>query len=490
MPDRKDSPDDAACDCAACTPSPRREFLKASAAAAGATLLSSCFGGNGSEDAPLLGAPEVDALARFDHLVVIMFENRSFDNVLGYLYSQGPVPADWPGKLPVPPAVPRGQPFDGLYGKACTNTHGRTTIAAHPHDFDPAKSPQKASDWSHPDPNPGEGFENAKEQIAGGAMSGFVANYAKKKPTGSELDAIMGSYVPAQLTVMSGLAQGFAVFDHWFGAVPSETYCNRSFFHASTSSGFVDNQKSDKWRNNTARTIFDSLAERTPRVDWKVYFEKPRSASEQAEFPYGLTGLVHPAVSGKYPERFVAFEDFFTDVKAGKLPPYSFLERLYGGSYDYHPPQDLRNGEEVLRTVYEAIRTSGTTGTRDYTANTLLLVVFDEHGGTYDHVAPGSAPAPPALADPPEFGFDFRSLGPRVPAIAISAYTQAGTVVNAPMHHAAVIRTLCRKYGLPPLNARDSDVNGGDLAYALNLAAPRPAASWPAFPASVTPALV
>ncbi|MBK9115133.1 MAG: twin-arginine translocation signal domain-containing protein [Betaproteobacteria bacterium] len=468
---------------------PRREFLKASAAAAGAAFLSSCFGGNGGDEAaPLPGAPEVDPLSRIDHVVVVMFENRSFDNVLGYLYSQGPAPADWPAVLPVPPAVPRSQSFEGLFGKSLDNQHASKKYAAHPHAFDPAAVPQKASDWSHPDPNPGEGFENAKEQIAGGAMSGFVANYAKKKPSGSELDAIMGSYAPAQLTVMAGLAQGFAVFDHWFGAVPSETYCNRSFFHASTSSGYADNQPADKWKNNTARTIFDLLAERTPRVDWKVYFEKPTSASEQTEYPHGLTGLVHPAVSGKYPERFVAFEDFFTDVKGGKLPPYSFLERLYGGSYDYHPPQDVRNGEEVLRTVYEAIRTSGTTGARDYTHNTLLLVVFDEHGGTYDHVAPGPAPAPPAAASPSELGFDFRTLGPRVPAIAISAYTQAGTVVNAPMHHAAVIRTLCRKYGLPALNARDADPNGGDLAFALNLAAPRPAAAWPAYPASVSPA--
>ncbi|MFO1317256.1 MAG: alkaline phosphatase family protein, partial [Burkholderiales bacterium] len=148
-----------------------------------------------------------------------------------------------------------------------------------------------------------------------------------------------------------------------------------------------------------------------------------------------------------------------------------------------------RNGEEVLRQVYEAIRTSGTTGPHDYTKDTLLLIVFDEHGGCYDHVAPPAkdVPAPTTPPVPGEWGYDFTSLGLRVPAIAISAYTPAGTVINRPMHHAAVIRTLCRKYGLPPLTDRDRDPNGGDLSVALGLAAPRASSTWPAFTAKVSP---
>ncbi len=478
MTDRHRSDDDAA---------PRRAFLKASAAAAGATLLSSCFGGgSGSDEAPLLGAPPpVDPLARFDHLVVVMFENRSFDNLLGYLYSQGPTPADWPAMLPVPPQVPPGQSFDGLFGKTHSNEHGTTRVYAHPHAFDPTAVPQKLADWTHPNPNPGEGYRNTGEQVADGKMSGFVSNYAKKDPTASELAAIMGSYAATQLPVLSGLARSFAVFDHWFAAVPSETYCNRSFFHASTSSGYVENEPSAQWQNNTAPTVFDLLATLAPQADWKVYFEKPGSAAGQAQFPYGLTGLVHPEVSRKYPHRFVPYEHFFTDLKSGTLPRYAFVERLYGGSYDFHPPQDVRNGEEVQRTIYEAIRTSGSAGVRDYTPDTMLLVVFDEHGGTYDHVAPGAAPAPPPTSNPPDSDFDFKRLGVRVPAIAISAHTAAGTIVNAPMHHAAVIRTLCRKYGLPSLTARDADPNGGDLGYAINLATARAASTWPAFVAPV-----
>jgi phospholipase C len=456
----------------------RRHFLKSSAAAAGATLLASCGGGGGEE--PILeGATEVDPLTRFDHLVVVMFENRSFDNLLGYLYSDGPTPADWPAAVPVPPPVPAGASFNGLFGKTHYSDDGSARIYAHPHDFAPTST--LTTDWTHPDPDPDEGFAPTAEQIDGGTMRGFVRNYRKRHASATEaqVDAIMGSYAPAHLPVLSTLAREFAVFDHWFCAVPSETYCNRSFFHASTSSGFVQNQPVDKWQGNTADTILDRLEAASPRIAWKVYFESPASESERAALPHGLTGLIHPRTSGRYPERFVDYSKFFTDVAQGTLPAYSFFERLYGGHDDFHPPGDVRAGEEVLRQVYEAIRTSA------YAINTLLLVVFDEHGGTYDHVAPKASgvPAPEAPPVPHEQGYDFTSLGLRVPAIAISAHTPAGTVINTPMHHAAVIRTLRRKYGLAPLTLRDQDPEGGDLGVAVSAVAPRNPATWPAFPA-------
>jgi len=358
---------------------PRRAFLKASAAAAGATLLSSCFGGGGGgEDAPLLGGTEVDPLSRFDHLVVVMFENRSFDNLLGYLYSQGVRPADWPSKVPMPPPVPAGQSFDGLFGKVRHSDDGTQKIYAHPHDFAPGSV--TTTDWTHPAPDPGEGLAHTATQLAGGKMTGFVDDYRKKHEdaTADEVSAIMGSYAPAHLSVLSGLAQQFAVFDHWYCAVPSETYCNRSFFHASTSSGFVENEPKSKWSGNTAPTIFDRLEAGSPAPKWKVYFEKPASESERQTYPHGLTGLVHPEVSRKYPEKFVDYAKFAEDIARGTLPAYSFIERVYGGHDDFHPPGDVRNGEEVLRQIYEAIRTSGTTGPHDYTQDTLLLVVFDD----------------------------------------------------------------------------------------------------------------
>jgi phospholipase C len=108
--------------------------------------------------------------------------------------------------------------------------------------------------------------------------------------------------------------------------------------------------------------------------------------------------------------------------------------------------------------------------------NTMLLVTFDEHGGNFDHVPPPAAAPPEDLVDV-EMGFKFDRLGVRVPAIAISAYTRAGTIIHDEMHHAAVIATLCEKYGLEPLTARDRGAR--TISNAVNLAEPRPVSDWP-----------
>ncbi|MEV8133816.1 alkaline phosphatase family protein [Microbacterium aurantiacum] len=102
---------------------------------------------------------------------------------------------------------------------------------------------------------------------------------------------------------------------------------------------------------------------------------------------------------------------------------------------------DVRAGEKLVADIYDAVRTSATPGGSN-AMNTLLLITFDEHGGTYDHVPPPAAIPPVADAEPGEMGFTFDRLGCRVPAIAVSAYTRAGTIVHDEMHHGAVIATL------------------------------------------------
>jgi phospholipase C len=488
----------------------RRQLLRASVAASAASLLGSCMSGSDESALPSLPGATPPYMPEITNLVVVMMENRSFDNMLGFLYADdlAKLPAKWPVKVGLPFQLPAGKSFEGLWqfkgGAApCTGLQGCNTepggkVFVHPHDFSPDST--SATDWSHPNPNPGEGFENTAEQLASGTMNGFLANYegevAKPEHQGKDpASTILGSYTPAQAGVLSGLAHEFAVFDHWFCAVPSQTYCNRSFFHASTSSGYVYNAptkaesrlgitEQSKWATNTAETVFDRLSTtKDPAtglpVTWSVY------ASSNGTYPKGLTAFIHQRVSSTYAKQFQSLESFCADVAAGSLPRYSFVETLFGGSEDFHPPQDIRGGEEVLRQVYEAIRTSGT-GKVDYTRNTMILIVFDEHGGTFDHVAPGAAKAPPKSAAP-DSDFNFETLGVRVPAIAISSYTASHTIINTPVNHAAVIRTLKMAHGFPPLNERDMDSSGGDLSLAYNLPVARKQSEWPCFPKPVSP---
>jgi phospholipase C len=88
---------------------------------------------------------------------------------------------------------------------------------------------------------------------------------------------------------------------------------------------------------------------------------------------------------------------------------------MHGLPFD--APSSLLGGEALLATIYDAIRTSSSSAGSNY-LNTLLMVAFDEAGGTYDHVPPPPAPPPHAGPRPGQMGFMFNRLGQRLPAIA------------------------------------------------------------------------
>lgn len=493
----------------------RRDFLRVGGLALGGLALGGAAGA---------GAAAVQASTRpsrasnepaFAHIVVLMGENRSFDNLLGHLYT--------------PDTLPAGARFDGLaFGDYSNPAPDGRTVPAHVY------TGSTDDIMCSPDPDPGETYPHVNTQIFGTVdppsnetswhrplrapwnapaldstptMQGFVRDYAAnyrrtskgKEPSDADLDVIMGGFSPAMLPVLSTLAQEFAVYDHWHCAVPSQTYCNRSFFHASTSHGFVTNRGGGgygKWLDAApAPTIFNRLED--AGRSWRIYFDEQQLVS--------LTGVMHAPVLEKYwrTGHFAYMDRFFADAKAGALPDYAFIEpRMVYNHNDFHPPfgvvrasdvdgspvfdsavSDVRAGEALVASVYDAIRTSGTAEGSN-ALNTLLLITFDEHGGTYDHAVPPKATPPDPEAAEGEMGFRFNRLGPRVPAIAVSAYTKAGTVINEEIHHAAVIATLCQLHGLEPLTDRDR--GAATLFSATNLTEPRDPSTWP----TVSPAYV
>jgi phospholipase C len=498
----------------------RRDFFRASGIAVSGLavggLAGAAIAANAGSD-PDPGYTPIAARSEpgFDHLVVLMFENRSFDNLLGRLYD---------GVTP-----PRGQSFDGVAEGNYSNTApDGTVVAAHVYDG------PTDSVMSQPDPDPGETYPHVNTQLfnvvdppdnahltergaaspfnvpAAGAtatMSGFVTDYIinyrheqGREPTEAEYSAAMGGFSPEMLPVMSTLARSFAVYDAWHCAVPSQTFCNRSFFHAGTSHGFVTNVENGgigKWLDPAfTASLFSQLEE--AGLSWRVYYDDDQLIS--------LTGLIHAASTEKYwLSNFRGMSQFHQDAKNGNLPVYSFIEpRMIFNHNDMHPPvgrlresmvdgepvidsalSDVRAGEVLLSEVYTSIKNSASASGSN-AMNTTLVVTFDEHGGTYDHVPPPTATPPDRNQKPGEMGFTFDRLGCRVPALVISAYTPAGTILSDEMHHGAIAKTLSEQHGLKPLSRRNEKARS--ITNALTLTKPRQPALWPTtVPAYVPP---
>jgi phospholipase C len=161
------------------------------------------------------------------------------------------------------------------------------------------------------------------------------------------------------------------------------------------------------------------------------------------------------------------------------MHPSSTTGQIDGNS----PSSSMTMGELLVWRVYEAVRTS------PVAERTLLIITFDEAGGTYDHVPPPAAVPPDLGSIPPQDGFDFKRLGIRVPMIMISAHIAPNTVVNTPMDHNSFMGTLRRKWEVvapgkfPPLTARVAA--SPDFTAVFTARAPRPVSDWPVIPKPV-----
>jgi phospholipase C len=468
----------------------------------------------------------------FDYVVVLMLENRSFDNLLGYLYPDG-----------VPDNAPAGKTFEGVAGKNLANPIPDTATgqSAPPRGVTsiPVSPVPDPPDYHQPFPDPGEQYYHVNTQLFNvidgndkapynlpssvpttPGMQGFVSDYIASFPLDDtdggagpkyqQYQPIMQCFKPEQVPVLTTLAEQFAVFDHWFCSVPSHTCCNRAFWHAGTSWGHVINfGDPDYYDENTASWVADSIGETlfnkisdsglSSPLDWRVY------SSNEAS----LTGIIHAGALAAYhtplDEHFPRLEDFFTDCAAGTLPKYSFLEPVFWTPHnDQHPSTwndehygpdvvgSVLLGEELIWSVYNAIKNStGAHGGKGNSwRNTLLIITHDEHGGCYDHVAPPTGVTPPDLSGYTKWDdFDFTRLGVRVPMVMVSAHIAPNTVINTCHDHTSFLRTMFEKwsrYITGPLTARDAAAP--DFREVFTALALRDVSTWPDIPKPQIPA--
>jgi phospholipase C len=330
-----------------------------------------------------------------------------------------------------------------------------------------------------PDPDPEETFSNVSYQLFGPEQpsptptwpnQGFIVNY--EYATAARANQIMQAYNTQQTPVLSSLAQNFAVSDEWYCSVPSQTWPNRSFVHAGTSNGNVNNGEVPDPFDWDVPTIFNVLESMS--VDWAVYCDTVVTPSlTRTMFP----GLWDPFLD----EHFGGFDDFKHDCKHNSLPPYSFLEPSFiVEPNDQHPPHDVAPGEKFLYDIWQAV--SGSPGYN----NIMLIITYDEHGGTYDHVMPPfGAAVPDAASDPGQSGFYFNRFGVRVPMVVVSPYVKPGTVFRSyiapgpnyvPYDHTSILATLRDWLQIPGASMLPSAriAAAPNLAQVLTLPSPAP----------------
>lgn len=443
-------------------------------------------------------------MENIEHVIYLMLENRSTDNVLGWLYN----PGETTNILGATPPNYQTDAFEGLQLEAHFNpkkTGGRISVGKiKPHDGQQI-----------PSVDPHETFDKVKIQMATTEniqMGGFYNDFSSVD--GAIPEQIMQSYTPESLPILNFLAKNFAVSDAYFSSIPSQTNSNRAFSLTGNSIGYwthFDDETGARVNNEwspdlmpfefTEKTIWNVISDHFGNDDnWKIFYSQlwpdlKSSGGHHYEGNYSYTqDLLWPKLKNKS-ANFQPIDDFYNMLDAGTLPKFSYLEPLWLGNGEkdgiktvghngnsYHPPADLAPGEKFLYDLYHKLIASPKWD------NTLLIINFDEHGGTYDHVLPyatATAPWDPSTngtANPAnkEEGFEFNRFGVRVPLILVSPFVGKGTVfrsdnVNKPFDHTSVIATILKWLDIPAenWNLGSRTFSTSTFENVVNLAGPR-----------------
>lgn len=365
----------------------------------------------------------MSAIDKIEHVVVLILENHSFDQMLGSLKAVYP-------------------DLDGI-------NHANKNTDDKGEDFF-----QVATNERQMLLDPHHEVLHVARQLKGN-NGGFVLDFVKSQtdhvPPSEARQYIMGYYPLDSLPALHALGRNFTICDQWFSSLPGPTWPNRFFALSGTCLGCVDmpgdgvsGADLPGFFHQTQDTIFDRMND--AGINWKVYFHDiPQSwTMKKLRAPHNAA-------------RYFYFRRFFEDARGAErdFPQFSLIEPDYMGTEenDDHPPHDIMKAEKLVADVYNALR-----GNEELWAKTLLVVFYDEHGGFYDHVSPPKTATPPddhtAKIDDPDgpWTLKFDQFGVRVPAILASSWVGA-RVEKTLFDHTSVLQFVTKKWGLRPLES-------------------------------------
>jgi phospholipase C len=392
--------------------------------------------------------PQDQALERLmavKHIVVLMMENRSFDQMLGYLTLDG---------------MPE---VNGLIGRESNPDPDGTDVPAF--EFGPDETafhaPGQPFDKSL-DPCHGTGC--VAEQLADGNR-GFVRNFVKAKdPPREHWRLPMGYYTSRHLPVYDHLAHNYCVCDAWHSSIPGDTWPNRQYALAGQAGpsvllkfGWWQWLKKLLGSKLPAVPVYDvpAFTRHLQDPQWRWYSHDPATLRavdsryrnwrklQRDNFTYFDRRRIKAWTQALESGLVDIGDSFLDDAAKGELRDVSWIDPNFvdlhvfdPASNDDHPPSDVKAGQELVLDLYDAL-----TKTPEWD-DTLMVVVYDEHGGFYDHVTP----------PPVDDGSGFPTYGVRVPALVVGPRVRKH-VSHELFDHTSLIKTILLRYAADPAAA-------------------------------------
>jgi phospholipase C len=378
-------------------------------------------------------------LAKVDHIVVVMMENRSFDHVLGYR-----------GLLP-------GAQGENGWSADLINflTHAQFTIRP----LSESEILPNAANLKTRFPySVGHMLADVTQQLSArlqaptgsiNSPQGFIDSFRKEVGSDTfDLNNVLGYYEASDLAFYAYLAENYTYCEQYFASHPGPTLPNRMYSLAGdvqydrVGEAVLDNNNGDNLALSRALNIFDVLSRNG--VSWRVYESFPSITMLRMFARYAADNTNIVDIAG-----------LEQDIAGFNLPSVTFIDPAMHSApeNDDHPPfADMLTGQIFIKRVYDALRSN-----EALWAKTLLIVTYDEHGGFYDHVIPpladalslpfvltdGGAPGQPT----PAFKADMTiSYGLRVPTFVVSPWVPAGKGFDIPLDHCSILKTILARF--------------------------------------------
>ena len=362
---------------------------------------------NGGAGTPFGGGdPNVPTNSPVKHVIVLVFQNRSFDHLFGHF----------------PP--PSGQTVEA----ANSSSLGWSQKDASGNVVTPTlRSDPNADDMPH-------GHASYVGSVDNGAMDGFAAQ------EGDQAMQYFDQTIPG-VDTFYGYASQYELADHYFSSALTSAPAQMFYMVSATDNNVFFStypvygpctQPDSAATPNTSPNVGDEMTKQNVGWTWfhEAYGQCGNYVPQQNPFQYFTS-----TQNGSHIQDLSVFD---AQLQSGEIPSVSFIQMA--PSHSGHPGSSSITAAGTWFDQFVKQVQNSTVW-----KSTAIIAIWDEGGGWYDHVPPPK--------------IDSQGLGVRVPMIVISPYAKKGTVYHNVADHTSILRFIQWNWNLPALNSRNSQLD-------------------------------